>query len=357
MRSGYLVALAAAGLSLCGCINDKGAVSDGADTSGGDYDAGYAAGYAKAVEDLEALVAAEVAEQLADYATVAYVDEQDQVLVATIPDTAGLEKQLSDHEGRLAALEDGAATVEDLADYALTSDVEEQIAALSEEGGAIDELDARLVAVEGSYASVTYVDAEVAAASVDGLSTYLSVDTLNDEVIFSGANLFVQSGSGSTDGTVNGLGNLIIGYNADIDAEVETRIGSHNLVIGDEHSWTSYGGLVAGYNNYLGGVCASVAGGINGAATGDYASVTGGTTNEASGHGAAICGGDSNVASGAYASISGGGSGVADGTSAAIAGGLNGTAGYNYSTVLGNSGESTNATYDWAPSFVRPEDL
>jgi hypothetical protein len=38
------------------------------------------------------------------------------------------------------------------------------------------------------------------------------------EVFFTGCNVNIQSGSGSTDGPVNGLGNLSVGYNANVDA-------------------------------------------------------------------------------------------------------------------------------------------
>jgi hypothetical protein len=53
----------------------------------------------------------------------------------------------------------------------------------------------------------------------------------------------VRNGSGRTDSN-NGLGNLIVGYNE--RGEVGTQTGSHNVVVGREHSFTSHGGILAG---------------------------------------------------------------------------------------------------------------
>ena len=65
------------------------------------------------------------------------------------------------------------------------------------------------------------------------------------DVFIDGANLHVRSGSGRTDAPVNGLGNLIIGYDEPADGG-GGRGGSHNLVVGRENSYASYGGVVAG---------------------------------------------------------------------------------------------------------------
>ena len=71
------------------------------------------------------------------------------------------------------------------------------------------------------------------------LIPYVTVDTgkINGldgpHIIFgkegTGVNVHVRDGSGGTDGAVNGLGNLIVGYNEDSG---DTRSGSHNLVVG-----------------------------------------------------------------------------------------------------------------------------
>jgi len=101
---------------------------------------------------------------------------------------------------------------------------------------------------------------------------YLEVDSNSDSIRFVGANVFVQSGSGYTDGTPSGVGNLIIGYNeGDQD-----QSGSHNLVLGAYNGFSSYGGLVAGYDNHIGGQYATVLGGENNAALADLSTIAGG---------------------------------------------------------------------------------
>src|SRR5262245_55406198 len=80
------------------------------------------------------------------------------------------------------------------------------------------------------------------------------------DLIVKGCNLHVQSGAGSTIAEVNGVGNLIIGYNEAVFG-TEVRTGSHNLVIGRGHTYTSFGGLLAGAFNSVTGPASSVTGG------------------------------------------------------------------------------------------------
>jgi hypothetical protein len=103
-----------------------------------------------------------------------------------------------------------------------------------------------------------------------------------------------DGGSGDTDG-ITGLGNLIVGYNEQ-DTPPKSRYGSHNLVVGTKHGYTSHAGLVAGYDNKITGPFASVSGGMENEASGDYSSVSGGCNNEASGTYSSISGGSSNLA-------------------------------------------------------------
>ena len=60
------------------------------------------------------------------------------------------------------------------------------------------------------------------------------------DIVFQGCNVHVRNGKGSTQ-TKNSKGNLIIGYNEEGSSSKE-RDGSHNLVIGKQHEYTSYGG-------------------------------------------------------------------------------------------------------------------
>jgi hypothetical protein len=110
--------------------------------------------------------------------------------------------------------------------------------------------------------------------------------------LFDGVNVQVENGSGS-ESTLNGLGNLIVGYADNVDGLART--GSHDLITGDNGGWTSYGGLLAGNYNQISGANASVGGGENNIASGDIASVSGGFANIASGAWDAILGGYNNT--------------------------------------------------------------
>ena len=176
-------------------------------------------------------------------------------------------------------------------------------------------------------AEVATLGAEVATlrAEVDALTTLLEgvhrdtgavgVET----IVFDGVNLQVVSGAGATDAAVNGRGNLIVGYNefpdpCDLPCDAaQARVGSHNLVVGRGHSYSSYGGIVVGDANQIRAPYATVTGGRRNVASGAYASVSGGYSNSASGDSASVSGGYFNTASGDGASVSGGsGDTVAD---------------------------------------------
>ncbi len=98
-----------------------------------------------------------------------------------------------------------------------------------------------------------------------------------DTILISGVNVQVVNGTGSTNGKVNGKGNLIVGYNQiSKEKNLVQRNGSHNFILGDGHEYTSYGGLVAGLSNEISGAYSSVIGGLRNEASGDYSTVNGG---------------------------------------------------------------------------------
>ena len=158
----------------------------------------------------------------------------------------------------------------------------------------ITALQAQITAQQGQIATLQSQITGVEADIPDCMTTAAGAGTIND-VIFSGCNVHVQNGQGQTNSR-NRVGNLIIGYNERVGTPA--RGGSHNVVIGQRHSYSSHGGLVAGYNNTL---------------SAKYASVIGGRNNEASGFGASVSGGRNNEASGDYASVSGGRDNTANG--------------------------------------------
>jgi hypothetical protein len=77
-------------------------------------------------------------------------------------------------------------------------------------------------------------------------------------LVVSGVNLYVQNGMGKT-GTSNAVGNLIVGYDEDSSANVRT--GSHNLVLGTQNDYSSWGGFIAGENGSIFGQYSTVLGG------------------------------------------------------------------------------------------------
>ena len=124
------------------------------------------------------------------------------------------------------------------------------------------------------------------------------VSRTGNDITFSGMNVYIVNGTGSTDGSVNGLGNLIVGYNEPRIWGGDDRSGSHNIVVGGKHNYSSYGGLVGGYQNTISGPYANVSGGNVNEASGGYASVSGGGENKASGQYAGVSGGCNKIASG-----------------------------------------------------------
>ena len=127
-----------------------------------------------------------------------------------------------------------------------------------------------------------------------------------DTIRFSGVNVQIVDGSGTTGDDVNGLGNLIVGYNELRGVgEDNNRTGSHNIVVGSRHNYSSYGGLVAGLWNSISGNYASVSGGVYNEASNEAASVSGGDTNTASGTAASVSGGNGHIAAGGYDWVAG----------------------------------------------------
>ena len=115
------------------------------------------------------------------------------------------------------------------------------------------------------------------------------------EVVITGANLRIVNGLRGT-ATANGVGNLLVGYNEPRDNGDNERTGSHNVVVGMGHNFSSFGGLVVGRQNEVCGAFAAVSGGFDNTASGASASVSGGFDNTASGFAAAVGGGRHHLA-------------------------------------------------------------
>ena len=128
------------------------------------------------------------------------------------------------------------------------------------------------------------------------LANYLTINPnamnglAGPHIILTGANLHVRNGQGGTYFSSTGVGNIIVGYNA-IVLGTETRLGSHNIVIGDAHSYPSMGGFVAGFANKAMGIATSVGGGEFNTADQQMSTVSGGFGNTATAMDSTVSGG------------------------------------------------------------------
>lgn len=205
-----------------------------------------------------------------------------------------------------------------------------------------------IVDVNGYYTDSSLVELAERVAALEAKTAPMSRTTVDGEPVvrFTGVNVQVVSGSGSTNGPVNGTGNLIIGYHEVGPLGAAGRTGSHNLIVGPGHVFSSFGGLVAGKDNSLAAENATVTGGQFNRAAGNLSAVLGGSLNEANGSASAVSGGRDNRATGSASAVSGGEANNASGRLAVVSGGSLNDAENELSTVSG--GRSNNANADFA---------
>lgn len=170
----------------------------------------------------------------------------------------------------------------------------------------------------------------------------MGVQRSGNSLVFNGMNLEVNNGTGVTDGEINGLGNIIIGYNENIfpylgNGPSSQKTGSHNLVVGKGNNYMSYGGIVSGLNNWISGTYATITGGERNQALGGFSSVFAGSLNQAAGQGASAGSGQGNSASGAFSTSFGGLQNVATGDYGSSIGGMQNQAQGNYSSTTSGS--------------------
>jgi hypothetical protein len=244
-----------------------------------------------------------------------------------------------------------------------------QIAALAASNNALSQQVATLNAANATLAQQIN---GISANSVLALDGKLALGPDRRSALFTGVNVQITNGAGSTE-TINGLGNLIVGYdednlgsqppglfspptpvcsdgtytnqftceNAGLVWANNQHTGSHNLVIGWGHTYTSYGGLVAGFSNAVNRASASASGGAYGTASGPYSSVSGGSWNTANAESSSVSGGQSNTASWLNASVSGGIYNTASQANSSVSGGFQNSASGPDSSVSG--GQINNA--------------
>jgi hypothetical protein len=124
----------------------------------------------------------------------------------------------------------------------------------------LDDLQNRIAALEAKVGTL--------------MSLLQGVTRTGTDIVFSGVNVQIVNGTGSTS-SANETGNLIVGYN-ELRGSGDNRTGSHNIVVGKQNNYSSWGGIVVGYHNDISGVYASVSGGRDNTASGDFSSVSGG---------------------------------------------------------------------------------
>ena len=244
-----------------------------------------------------------------------------------------LRQQLTTLRKQLAA-----ARQELAAEAEARTDLAAQLSALKDQ-------QAQLAALQRQVALLAREVRSLRANSVLDLNGYLTFDVSNGYpvALFRGINVQIVNGAGETQ-RVNGLGNLIIGYNqpsagsficslgvADTEAACRAgggvwgqshKSGSHNIIGGDFNSYTSWGGMVWGLENAITAPYAVVMGGARNRAGGSLASISGGSYNTASGIYSTVAGGFVNRASGDFSSVGGGSQRTASGVHDWGAGGL-----------------------------------
>ncbi len=218
-------------------------------------------------------------------------------LVAAQPSTAFV-KRLSEVEALAAKL---VQTMDDLRqrNQALDTQVAAQSATIQSLQAAL----AQEVADRAAYADAqaaaalsaarTYSDARLAPVS----DKLIHVSRNGNNLFVIGANLHVRNGLGATS-SLNGLGNLIVGYNESRGQpnNPDVRTGSHNIVTGTGINFSGTSAFLTGVNNSSNGSFASVLGGTGNVSSGNFAVVVGGFNNRATGNWATILGGRDVVA-------------------------------------------------------------
>jgi hypothetical protein len=186
---------------------------------------------------------------------------------------------------------------------------------------------------------------------LEDLLANLKIDGNN--LVLTGMNFQVVSGSGETDGNVNGKGNIIIGYNEADDNDDEDS-GSHNLVVGRFHSYSGYGGIVAGEDNEILGAASSVLGGEQNRAEEDGSVIVAGQDNETDGETSVILGGELNHTLTRSSGIAGGSNNVSAGIVSFIDGGNNNIVTGNGSVIGGGSNRTLGSQLAWQAGSFGP---
>jgi hypothetical protein len=152
-------------------------------------------------------------------------------------------------------------------------------------------------------------------------------------VQFSAVNVQVVNGTSSTS-TVNGEGNLVLGY----DEAPGAQTGSHNLVLGELQDYRGNSNIVAGYHNKITDDYSAAFGRLN--TISGTASTVAGQDNTASATGASVLGGYKNKVSAPFGAITGGCSNVVGSGTVPVNSACTDTVGHasNFASIGGGAG-------------------
>ncbi len=171
------------------------------------------------------------------------MEELSEQMTAFSVDMDGIEGTVDAHTDQLSDVGNEMATVNE------TLTEQGQAIQASADGVTANELE--ILTIQDDYLTSVDLDEIETPDVIRDFADFLSVDSEQAAIRIVGANVQIVSGTGVTndEGDLTGLGNLIIGYN-DGDG-TEDRTGSHNLIVGDGHDWTSYGSTVLGKENLV----------------------------------------------------------------------------------------------------------
>jgi hypothetical protein len=135
-----------------------------------------------------------------------------------------------------------------------------------------------------SHMSIEYLPVGRYCVDGGGMCLESTEPQLGKVIRFTGVNVQIVNGAGSTR-QINGLGNLIVGYDESRETgpgcvcpehDTNDRRGSHNVIVGGENNFASYGNAVVGWGNSSLAAGASVIGGGKNVAAGNNSFVGGG---------------------------------------------------------------------------------
>ncbi len=221
---------------------------------------------------------------------------------------------------------------------------------------AIDSLNASAVSLSQDETSIR---TEQAAhdLSINGLTTKTKFMVTGfvggrPATVFQACNVYIQDGEGHTAprSTPNGLGNLIIGYDEGVAGQYPANFGCHNLILGVDNSYSSYGGIVAGTDNSIEAPSASVLGGVGNDNTGNNCVIVSGQSNKINGQSSAILSGVRNLITSEESAVIAGESNIVTGAYGCVVGGKQNVVLGSWATVSSGLANGAMQAYSWVGS-------